>query len=313
MTRVILVHGGAGAATKDEPAYRAGLLRAAETGWSRLEGDGDAVAAAVAAVAAMEDDPVFNAGYGSVLNASGEVECDAAVMRGADRKFGAIASVRTVRNPVLLAHEVLDSRHVMVVGEGAVRFGARRGVATVDPAQLITQERFSAWAEWMARGQPVLDGEDALEGLTPRTGLAGDPGCDTVGAVALDGRGRLAAATSTGGISFKLPGRVGDSPLPGCGFWADGRAAASSTGEGEKIARVLLCRVACERAAGGDLDLDPALADLAAIDGSGGLILLAADGSWRAGYNTEMMGHAWRRDGMAAAECAGTRPSDRPA
>jgi beta-aspartyl-peptidase (threonine type) len=307
MTRTaILVHGGAGAATKDEPAYRAGLLAAAEAGWGALAAGGDAVAAVVAAVRCMEDDPVFNAGYGSVLSASGEVECDAAVMRGADRKFGAVAAVKQIKNPVLLAREVLQSRHVLLAGDGAVRFGMRHDVSTIDPAQLITQARFKAWADWMARGQPALDGEDVLEG------------CDTVGAVALDHAGRLAAATSTGGISFKVAGRVGDSPLPGCGFWADTRAAASATGEGEKIARVLLCRLACDAAAAAPptddaIDLGPCLAELASVGGSGGLIVLDAHGHMRAAWNTEMMGHAWRTSDMDAAACAGTRPPLKPA
>jgi beta-aspartyl-peptidase (threonine type) len=297
---VLLVHGGAGAATKDETAYRRGLLEAAERGHAVLRGGGAAVDAVVAAVRSMEDDPVFNAGRGSVLNTRGEVECDAAVMRGGDQKFGAVAAVKGIRNPVLLAQHVLRSRRVMLAAEGATRFAEDMGMSRCDPAQLITQERFSAWATWMAQGQPALAGEDVLEG------------CDTVGAVALDAESDLAAATSTGGVSFKPPGRVGDSPLPGCGFWADQRAATSSTGEGEMIARVLLCRLA---ASGMELEgVGQSLEELERVTGGhAGVIGLRRDGAISVAYNTEIMGWAFRAGGMEVAECHGTRPRPGPA
>jgi L-asparaginase / beta-aspartyl-peptidase len=286
---LILVHGGAGRARPGEDAYRAGLFAAAEAGYAAI-GAGDCVDAVVAAVVAMEDDPAFNAGRGSVLNSRGEVECDAAVMRGRDQDFGAAAAVRGVPNPVRLARAVLDSPQVMLAADGAIEFAERSLVPLCDPAQMVTQERFERWSRWVAAGQPPVEDIDALEG------------CDTVGAVALDAAGNLAAATSTGGISFAPPGRVGDSPLPGCGFWADEAGAASSTGEGEKIARVMLCRLALDGALVDQFAVAPALAVLARrVRGSAGLVAVLADGRWDAGCNTEAMGVAWRGADMAEA------------
>jgi L-asparaginase / beta-aspartyl-peptidase len=179
---------------------------------------------------------------------------------------------------------------VMLTADGAIEFAERSLVPLCDPAQMVTQERFERWSRWVAAGQPPLEDIDALEG------------CDTVGAVALDAAGNLAAATSTGGISFAPPGRVGDSPLPGCGFWADEAGAASSTGEGEKIARVMLCRLALDGALVDQFAVAPALAVLARrVRGSAGLVAVLADGRWDAGCNTEAMGVAWRGADMAEA------------
>ena len=289
MPPFILVHGGAGRARPGEDAYRAGLFTAAEAGYAAI-GAGDCVDAVVAAVVAMEDDPAFNAGRGSVLNSRGEVECDAAVMRGQDQDFGAVVAVKGVPNPVRLARAVLDSPHVMLAANGAIEFAERSRVPLCDPTQMVTQERFERWSRWVAAGQPLVQDMDALEG------------CDTVGAVALDAAGNLAAATSTGGISFAPPGRVGDSPLPGCGFWADAAGAASSTGEGEKIARVMLCRLALDGALPDHFSVALALAELAQrVRGSAGLVAVLADGRWDAGCSTETMGVAWRGTDMAEA------------
>jgi beta-aspartyl-peptidase (threonine type) len=285
----ILVHGGAGAVRDDDRAYRAGLGRAAEAGYAAFAA-GDCVEAVVAAVTLMEDDPAFNAGLGSVLNSRGEVECDAAVMRGADQDFGAVVAVKGVKNPVRLARAVLDSPQVMLAAEGAAAFADSHGIARVDPARLVTQDRFLRWSQWTAAGQPTLEMKDALEG------------CDTVGAVALDAAGNLAAATSTGGISFAPPGRVGDSALPGCGFWADRHGAASATGDGERIARVMLCRLALESSASGEFAVAPALRVLQdRVAGSAGVVALSADGPWSAGCSTDMMGVAWRGGDMPEA------------
>jgi beta-aspartyl-peptidase (threonine type) len=293
---VVLVHGGAGNSGKDEAGYRAGIEAAVNAGHRVVEDGGDCVAAAVAAVVAMEDNPVFNAGYGSVLNARGEVECDAAVMRGRDLKFGSIAAVRGVKNPVRLALLVLDSPQVMFAGEGAVRFGEEHGLARCDPAELVTQERFMTWAKWLAEGSPAVPGAERLEGW------------DTVGAVALDAHGDFAAATSTGGVNFKPPGRVGDSPLPGCGFWADRSGASSSTGEGEYIARVLLCHRAVALVNQFEDGAEAAMREMeTAVGGHGGLIALDARGHVYAARNTPIMGHGWRRLDMPAADVRGTR------
>ena len=289
MAPFILVHGGAGAARPENRDYRTGLGSAAEAGYEAFV-SGDCVSAVVAAVSLMEDDPAFNAGYGSVLNSRGEVECDAAVMRGADQDFGAVVAVKGVQNPVRLARAVLDSPQVMLAAAGAAAFADRRGIARIDPARLITQDRFNRWSRWIAAGQPALEVSEALEG------------CDTVGAVALDAAGNLAAATSTGGISFAPPGRVGDSALPGCGFWAGVEGAASATGDGERIARVMLCRLALERTASGEFAVETALSVLEdRVKGSAGLVVLRSDGHWSAGCNTQMMGIAWRGPEMVEA------------
>jgi beta-aspartyl-peptidase (threonine type) len=279
---LILVHGGAGGARVDDRDYRAGLERAAQAGYAAFA-SGDCVSAVVAAVSLMEDEPAFNAGYGSVLNSRGEVECDAAVMRGADQDLGAVVAVKGVQNPVRLARAVLDSPQVMLAAEGAAAFAEGHGIAAVDPAQLVTQDRFLSWSKWIAAGQPALEMGDALEG------------CDTVGAVALDGAGNLAAATSTGGISFAPPGRVGDSALPGCGFWADGDGAASATGDGERIARVMLCRLALASSAAGEASAESAIQAMERrVGGFAGLVVMRPDGRWSAGCNTDMMGVSWR-------------------
>jgi len=292
------VHGGAGAARPSEVDYRAGLIRAADAGHQVLTSGGDAVDAVVQAVQVMEGDPAFNAGYGSVLNSRGEVELDAGVMRGRDQKFGSVAAVRGVPNPVLLARAVLESPLVMLAGQGAERYAEERGIPRCDPARLITQERFQAWAHWMASGQP-----QPYE-------VEGD-GYGTVGAVARDRNGALATATSTGGISFTPPGRVGDSPLPGAGMWADARAAASATGDGDRIARTLLCRRAVELLSDSTPDeaAQAALHEMeTAVGGQAGLILVDQRGSIGVAYNTEVMGHAWRSDEMDEPLCEGTTP-----
>ena len=293
---LIVVHGGAGDYRDRDGARRRGLLAAAEAGHDVLLPGGDPVTAVVAAVRVLEDDPVFNAGRGSVLNARGEVEMDAGLMRGSDQKFGAVAAVTGTPAPVSLARLVLESDQVLLVGKAAVDFGVERGLGTTDPGLMIAPHRHRAWSRWVAAGMPREFPEDFDEH-------------DTVGAVAVDGQGRLAAATSTGGIAYAPPGRVGDAPLPGCGFWADAGAAASATGEGEQIARILACYAArAELAAGASAQqaAETVVRRLGEqVGGRGGVILAAVDGSFGAAFNTAAMGHAWRGDGMPAAECAG--------
>jgi beta-aspartyl-peptidase (threonine type) len=212
----LLVHGGVGPYEAEyEDARRAGLARAAETARDLLESGAEALDAVVRAVAVLEDDPVFNAGRGSVLNAQGEVEMDAAVMDGARGRVGAVAAVRGIVHPIDLARAVLeDGRAVLLVGTGAERFAEERGLDRCNPATLIVEAQRAALARLHHRG--------------------------TVGAVARDREGRLAAATSTGGLSGKLPGRVGDTPLAGCGTYADRRVAVSTTGDGESVVRLVL-------------------------------------------------------------------------
>jgi len=211
----LLVHGGVGPYEAEyEDVRRAGLARAAEAARELLEAGAAALDAVVRAVAVLEDDPAFNAGRGSVLNAEGAVETDAAVMDGASGRAGAVAAVRGVVHPIALAREVLeDGRAVLLAGPGAERFAEEQGLERCDPEALIVEAQ-----------RAVLDRRHR----------------GTVGAVARDRDGRLAAATSTGGLSGKLPGRVGDTPLVGCGTFADRRVAVSTTGDGESVVRLVL-------------------------------------------------------------------------
>lgn len=216
----LIVHGGAGTVRDGSLAARlAGCRAAALAGWEILQRGGTALDAAEAAVVALEDDPLFNAGTGSTLNALGKVEMDAAIMEGGSLRAGAVAAVERIKNPIRLARRILeDGRHIMLAGAGAALFAREVGISEVPEDSLIVGAERQRWLE--SHG--------------------------TVGCVALDAAGGLAAATSTGGIFNKLPGRVGDSPLPGCGTYADAHGAASCTGHGEAIIRVLLARSALE-------------------------------------------------------------------
>lgn len=222
---VLVVHGGAGRlAPGHEAAAIAGVTAAAEAGRAILRGGGEALDAAIAAVRVLEDAEVFNAGRGACFNAEGVVEVDAAVMRGRDRGVGAVAAVPELADAVSLAHEVLrDGRHCLLAGAGAVAFARERGVGHFGREAVWTAKADARWRRAQA-------GDD-------REGQA-----DTVGAIAMDVRGELAAACSTGGTLFKRPGRIGDSPLPGAGYYAAaGLGAACATGTGEFILRQVAC------------------------------------------------------------------------
>lgn len=281
---VIVVHGGAGKISAERRAQRGDALRRAlDAGWRVVTAGGSALDAAVAAVKVLEDDPHFNAGLGSSLTRDGTVEMDAGVMDGRSLEVGAVALISRVANPVVLALEVLrHSPHIFLAGPAAEAFAQERGIPLVDPQTLITEERRRALA---AR----LQAETA----------------DTVGAVALDLEGHLAAATSTGGLLGKWPGRIGDSPLVGCGFYAeDGLGACSTTGKGEAIARSLLAYRAVSllpEAASPYEAAERALAYLKQhTGGEAGLILLAPDGRVGVAWNTQDMSYAWRDPGEEA-------------
>jgi L-asparaginase / beta-aspartyl-peptidase len=268
-TRVptIIVHGGAGADPgegRDE--LRRGMRAAAVAGWQVLSSGGTALDAVEAAVRALEDDPQFNAGRGSVLNRDGMVEMDASIMEGDRLQCGAVAAVARIANPITLARRVLDAgRHVLLVGEVALAFARAASIVECDPASLVTDRQRKRHAE-RAR----------------RSTIGG-----TVGAVALDRSGTIAAATSTGGTAGKAPGRVGDSALICCGTYAESSVGGvSCTGDGEAIIRVVLGHrtLAYLKDAG-----DPEYAAKVAVDllveegrGQGGLILL--DWRGRSGY-----------------------------
>ncbi|MGH8399821.1 MAG: isoaspartyl peptidase/L-asparaginase family protein [Gammaproteobacteria bacterium] len=218
MTYSIIVHGGASEADPASlPERLAGCRKAAEAGYAILKRGGSAVDAVTAAVVVLEDDPLFNAGTGSTLNVEGRVETDAAIMDGATLRAGAVAAVSGVRNPVRLAHAVMmHTPHILLTGAGAMQVAREQNIELCDPEALIVASQREHWRRKYG----------------------------TVGAVALDTSGRLAAATSTGGMFDKLPGRIGDTPLIGCGTYADDRAAVSCTGFGEDIIRTTLARSA---------------------------------------------------------------------
>jgi len=207
----LIIHGGAKTIRRgEEERHRSGCREALAAGMRILARSGHALDAAEACVRALEDDPVFNAGYGSVLNAAGEVEMDAAIMDGTTHQMGAVAAIKGVRNPVSVARLLVDEPPILLVGDGARTFASRRGAELCAPEDMIARPHQAA-------------------------------GHDTVGCVALDDHGRVAVATSTGGLEGTLPGRVGDTPLPGCGFYADNRlGGVAYSGDGEVIARLTL-------------------------------------------------------------------------
>lgn len=263
----IVVHGGAGAVTDNSlPERLEGCKAAALAGWQILQQEGSALEAVEVAVVAMEDNPLFNAGTGSTLNSRGEVEMDAAIMEGESLRVGAVGAVQRIKNPIRLARRVLeDGRHVLLAGEGALDFAREVGIPQCSPESLIVETRRKRWQE--------------------RHG--------TVGCVAFDRSGKIAVATSTGGILGKFPGRVGDSPLPGCGTYADEIGGVSCTGDGEAIIRVVLAKATLDFLRAG---AEPQAAAKQAVaflaektGGTGGLIVI--DRAGRIGYarNTSHM------------------------
>jgi beta-aspartyl-peptidase (threonine type) len=292
-TKAIVVHGGAWSIPPEaQEAHRAGCLAAAERGFAVLSAGGSALDAVVAAIELLEDDPTFDAGRGSVLSAEGRVQLDAGLMDGRTLHVGAVAGVHRVAHPIRLARVVLErSRHHLLVGEGAERFAEAQGLELVDPEYFVVDRERERYAEFLAG----------------RLGTADDfGGHDTVGAVALDGDGQLAAGNSTGGVAFSLPGRVGDAPVPGVGYVADSRAGGvACTGWGEHILRVALATralVSLERGAPAGDAAAEALAVLErSVQGRAGLIVLDRQGRVGLAHSTLCLAHAYRRTGMPAA------------
>jgi len=271
----LLIHGGAGRIPRDLwDDYLAGLRAALLAGGAVLEAGGSALDAICTTVATMEDDPLaFNAGTGSAPTSQGTVECDAAVMTG-DGRAGAVACVSTSRNPVRLARRVLEaSPHVLLVGSGAESFETN----PVPNASLLTDRARAAWERWNRQ-------------------QAEPEGTATCGAAALDQRGKLAAATSTGGVLGQWPGRVGDAPIPGAGTWADAGVAIGCTGRGEAFLTTAAARTLAldlERGAEPEVAVAARLTAVRAAGGEGGLIALARDGTMLVGYDTPNL--AWGR------------------
>ena len=296
----LAIHGGAGTIPRDRmTADRAGryeeaLEKALKAGYEVLEHDGTSLDAVTAAVIVLEDSPLFNAGCGAVFNAAGKHELDAAVMEGAGLRAGAVAGVRRVKNPVLAARAVMErTPHVMLIGSAADAFARRSGLEMVARDYYSTPQRRAA----LKRAQ-AAEGE-AQAGMTEAERHG------TVGAVALDAMGNLAAATSTGGFTNKLPGRVGDSPVIGAGTYADNRACAvSGTGDGEYFIRRALAYDLTVRMRYLDEPLDraadSALQAIVELGGSGGLVVIDAQGNITMPFSTEGMYRGCVKDGKFA-------------
>jgi beta-aspartyl-peptidase (threonine type) len=284
----VLVHGGAGARATELAAEHAhGCRAASEAAFSILRGGGSALDAVEHAVRVLEDDERFNAGLGAALTEDGTVELDASIMDGEALRLGAVGALVGFRNAVSAARAVLEEgRHVFLVGDGAARFAERHGVARVDPASLVTAAARASLAELLARRAAPTSG-------------------GTVGAVARDVRGNVAAATSTGGITGKRSGRVGDSPVVGAGTYADdGFGAASATGNGEGILRVVLTHRLVTRLGA---DEDPGVAALAElvrmrerIGTCAGIVVVDSRGRFGAARTTETMPFSLSCDGRDA-------------
>lgn len=283
----LAIHGGAGArpggdlAAERESAQRESLSESLRAGYRVLNREGSALDAVEAAVRVLEDAPELNAGIGSVLTADGTVEMDACIADGQARRVGAVAAIRRIANPIGAARALLDDgRHVLLVGDGAERFAFGCGLPEIDPDRLVTGFRREQLVAAMGAAA-VLDHD----------------GGGTVGAVARDAQGRLAAGTSTGGMTNQLPGRVGDSPLPAAGTWADARCAVSGTGTGEAFMRAAFAgQVAARlRHAGAGLEeaCRAALADVAGLGGRGGCVAVAPEGGPVLCFDTSVMFRGW--------------------
>src|ERR1700757_4533478 len=283
----LIVHGGAWDIPDEAvEACNDGCRGALAAGWSILSSGGSALEAVEASIITLEDDPVFDAGYGSHLNRDGQVECDAIVMDGATLRAGAAAGLHRLKNPIRLARKILEEcPHMMLIADGAERFAKDSGLALCKPEDLVSEAERQAYLRCSKDEHAAAHHRGHEQG--------------TVGAVALDQQGRLFAATSTGGTCCKLPGRVGDSPLIGCGCYADGETGAvSSTGYGEAIMKVVLAKTACDflRPASST----PARAAQAAVQllakrgkGTGGLILLDKNGKLGFSFNTPRMAYGF--------------------
>ncbi|TDR23875.1 isoaspartyl peptidase/L-asparaginase family protein [Marinicella litoralis] len=293
----IVIHGGAGTIQRDqlsaaqEESIKQALQAALDAGYAVLESGGDSTQAIIAAIKVMEDSPNFNAGKGAVYTKPGKHELDASIMRGSDLEAGAVAGVSFTKNPILAAEQVmLNSPHVMLAGSGADTFSELKGLAQVDNDYFDTEARFKAWQEVdaktkakkaeIASGQDVLDAEFKF---------------GTVGAVAVDQAGNLAAGTSTGGMTYKAWGRIGDSPVIGAGTYADNRSCGiSATGHGEFFIRYAVAHDICARVRYQNKSLQQAadeviMEELKSVGGSGGIIGMDPAGKPVMVFNTPGM------------------------
>ena len=303
MPRGIIVHGGAWDIPRELHAdHEDGCRAAAEAGWAVLAAGGTALDAVEAAVRVMEDHPVFDAGRGSHLNRDGVVELDAGMMDGRTLMAGAVASVTHIANPISLARRVLhDSEHVFLVGAGAERFASEAGIPLCDNAELVIERERLLWDE---RRRTEDEGRTAADRRRAAFTAADTVGADTVGAVAIDAAGNLAVGNSTGGTSFKHPGRVGDTPIIGCGLYADNTmGAAACTGWGEQIMKTVLAKTTVDQIALLGSATDAANVAIAyfrhRIGGLGGVICISPLGQIGFAHSTPYLAHAYMTEGMS--------------
>jgi beta-aspartyl-peptidase (threonine type) len=277
MAWAIIVHGGAHTITDDKAkAHKVGCARAVDAAAKLLEDGGTCLDAVENAIRILEDDPTFNAGFGSMLNSLGEVEMDAAIMEGSGLHAGAVAAIRGVRHPISVARHVMDTPHALLSGEGARSFARERGCELCAPEEMIDD---AMRTEWKASKEMR--------------------GSDTVGAVALDLFGNFAAGTSTGGLMHKMPGRIGDSPLIGLGLYADNMAGGCSlTGTGESIMRLALAHRIVSAMCNGeaaDRAAEEAIAVMARrVGGEAGCIVLDRQGRIGLAHNAQNLAHGYR-------------------
>ncbi len=292
----IVVHGGAWDIPEDMvELHREGVQRAVKAGWQVLHKGGSAVDAVEAAIVIMEDDETFDAGRGSFINQVGEVELDASIMDGKTFRAGAIAAVQNVKNPVRLARAIMDkSEHILLVGMGATRFARENGIKTCRQDDLITDRELERWRETQGR-KPIATKEAFRKRKVP---------VDTVGAVAIDQTGSIASGTSTGGTPNKYPGRVGDSPLIGCGTYADNSVGGvSTTGWGESMIKVVMAKTVIDLMERNGNEPESAVQDGIKIlerkaQGYGGLIAINSAGKIGIAYNTPRMARAYMTSEM---------------
>lgn len=287
----LVVHGGAWDIPDDlVEQHRTGVLRALKKGWDVMKSGGTAVDAVEAAIIAMEDDETFNAGRGSFINMAGDVELDASIMDGKSHRAGAVAAVQNVKNPITLARKIMEeSDLVLLVGIGASRFAKEHGVKTCSPDHLVTARELERWKNLQMTTR--FSARDAF--------IRGKMSSDTVGAVALDRHGNLASGTSTGGTPNKAPGRVGDSPLIGCGAYADSAVGAvSCSGWGETLIQAGMAKTIIDRMDFNQEDPDQAVANALKtlekkMNGYGGAIVVDRRGKVAAAFNTPRMARAY--------------------
>lgn len=313
----VVLHGGAGVierrsmSAEMDVAYRAALKRSLQAAADVLEKGGTSIDAVEAAIKLMEDDPLFNAGKGAVFTADGKNELDAAIMDGSTMKAGAIAGVTRTRHPISLARGVMEkSPHVMLIGAGADQFAASVGLEQVDPSYFFTERRWQGLIRQLKKEGAPLPQRPQGAPEAPKGGMAEIEPPDahkygTVGVVALDRNGDIAAGTSTGGTQAKRWGRVGDSPIIGAGTYASNQSCAvSATGTGEYFIRLTVARTICARMQYQGMKLQDAAdevvqKELKAIHGDGGVIAIAPDGQMAWSFNTSGMYRGRAEEGKA--------------